>query len=375
MRSRPSSLHIAFGAAFIVSSAASAQATAARSAPRTVGESPSQFTRILSASELGSGLIVAIDHRDRSISIVDVRKGSARAFARSGAGPREVGLPWRLVSLGDSAAIVDPQHARMLIVRADGTPGAFVSTPTGGGSEPFGAVAQSARVLTDGTLLTERRTPDGLILVRTTRSGAGQSVATLAQTPVPGAAPSRGSGTPTVVRRVDPGSGNLNPFPYPGEVWELAPDGWVVIASREPYRVTWISPSGARAEGPAVPVEARAVTPATRDSLATDHVRDAPGLGEARVGRYRWPDRLPAFSVARTPTLFVDPQGRAWIRRLHLGEEPALYDVFDRKGVRVRQVRLEANERLVGFGRAGLLVAVRDADELEALRLVRFDFR
>lgn len=352
--------------------------TLAATIPRAVSaqvnrraESASEFTRVLSALELSPNLAVVIDFRERKASIVDFRTGAIRSFARSGAGPRELGLPWRLVDLGgDSAAIVDAQHGRALVVRPNGDPGELIRIP-GGVSD----AVRTARVLPTGALLFERRSaPESVFVVRSTNSGRDQVVSALQAAPGRVVRTRRRGELGEVVRRADVNTGGLDPYPYPGELWEAAPDGWIAVASRSPYRVSWVAPSGIRRVGPEYPIEAQAVSNATKDSLAVDHVREVPAFVAPRPGRYRWPATLPAFYVGRTPTLLFDPLGRVWIRRIHLGEEPPLFDVFDRTGRRVRQVRLDSNERLVGFGRRSLLVAVRDADELEAIRRVPFTF-
>ena len=372
--SRASIILLAITAAFALP--VEAQSASSRRPSRILGESAPEFTRVLSAVELAGDLVVAVDSRERSASIVDLRSGELREFTRSGAGPRELGLPWRLVSLpGDSAVIIDAQHARALVVRPDGSPGALVQVPDGPSAHSLGARASSARIVRDGGVVFETSSGGSLNVVRQQRSQPTQTIAPLLPNPDPSSPVVQRTGNPEVVRRADPGAGNIDPYPYPHELWEAAPDGWVAIVSRTPYRVIWYSPSGERRVGPVIAVESRAVTPATRDSLAADHVRDAPAFGASRVGRYRWPAQLPAFAIGRAPTLFIDPVGRVWVRRLHTAEEAPLYDVFDRTGTRVQQVRLEANERLVGFGRASLLVVVRNADDLEAIRRVRFVFR
>lgn len=355
--------------------ALSAQRSSPSASTRVDGESSAEFTRLHSAVELRDGLVVVVDILERTASVITFRDGAVRAFARTGAGPREIGLPWRLVSLGgDSAAIIDAQHARALVVRPDGSPGAFVQTPGAPGMETLGPRASTARVLGARTLVAEGRRGDTLTVMRVGSDGRARVIAALRRPPAePGRQAVRMGGA-EVERRMDPNGGNANPFPYPNELWEASPDGWVVIVSRDPYRVSWITTSGERVDGPVYAVEARAISTATRDSLAVEHVRELPALVAARTGRYRWPATVPAFAVGRTPTVFIDPRGRAWVRRLHLAEEPPLYDVFDRTGRRVRQVHLEGTERLVGFGNRHLLVAVRDADDAEFVRRVRFTY-
>jgi hypothetical protein len=78
-----------------------------------------------------------------------------------------------------------------------------------------------------------------------------------------------------------------------------------------------------------------------------------------------WAEFKPPFTSG---AVFVTPEGELWV----LASQPAnvktpLYDVFDSRGARIRQVRLPEGRRLVGFGRAALYAVHKDADDLEWL--------
>ncbi len=64
----------------------------------------------------------------------------------------------------------------------------------------------------------------------------------------------------------------------------------------------------------------------------------------------------------------VTPDGTVWVRRSQRHDETgALYDVFDAAGERVRQVQLEENRQVVGFGAGVVYVVVTDGDDLQWL--------
>lgn len=351
---------------------------AGRTATTPTHQSEHTFTRILSATALANDLVLVVDSREISSSIVDLQSGAVRPFAQSGAGPREIGLPWRLITFaGDSAAIVDARYARALVARSNGTPGAFVQIPGSPDGSRLGGNAASARVDARGALYIERRLAGDSLGIFRVRADAApmRRMGVVALTPLPAhLRPQRVGGGEFVVARAGSRGVPIDAFPYPGEQWEVALDGWIAIASRAPYRVSWITPEGQRRDGPEIAIEGWPVTDATRRAITAELLREAPVRGGADSSSFRWQETLPAFATGRGPTLLIDRAGRAWVRRLHRAEDAPLYDVFDRTGRRLRQVRLARGERLVGFGAGAMLIAVRDADDLEAVRRVALQF-
>jgi len=369
--------------ALLLSLTACTEVASAQSGGATsrAGTAPTQsehaFTRILSATALAGDLVLVVDTRPMSVSLADLRTGEVRAFARAGAGPREIGLPWRLITLaGDSAAVVDVRNARVLVARASGSPGAFVQSPGSPDGTRLGVNAESARIDARGALYFERRlSGDSLALFRLGPDAPQmRRMGAVALTPLPAHRQPIQTGGGEIVFALGSTPGPIDAFPFPGEQWEVAADGWIAIASRAPYRISWITPEGQRRDGPEVALENWSVTDATRRAVNAERLREGPLRGRADPSRFRWPETLPAFATGRSPVLMLDRAGHAWIRRLHSAEDEPLYDVFDRSGRRIRQVRLAHGERLVGFGAGAMLVAVRDADDLEAVRRVPLRF-
>jgi hypothetical protein len=66
------------------------------------------------------------------------------------------------------------------------------------------------------------------------------------------------------------------------------------------------------------------------------------------------------------------PNGELWVQRSQPAEAAPLYDVFDGQGRLVRQVRLQKDTRLVGFGATSVYVARTDTgDDLQYLQRFR----
>ena len=83
------------------------------------------------------------------------------------------------------------------------------------------------------------------------------------------------------------------------------------------------------------------------------------------------------FAATRPPFLFdadvhVTPDGRAWIPRSRAaGDSIPRYDVFDRSGRKIQEVRLRPSSRVIGFGRGTIYVVRRDIDDLQHLERFR----
>jgi hypothetical protein len=62
----------------------------------------------------------------------------------------------------------------------------------------------------------------------------------------------------------------------------------------------------------------------------------------------------------------VAPDGGLWVSRVTASGEPfSLVDIFDGKGVRVRQVKLPAGTRVIGFGQSSVYLLRVDDDGLQ----------
>ncbi len=150
------------------------------------------------------------------------------------------------------------------------------------------------------------------------------------------------------------------------------PDSWVAIVRVSPYRIDWCRVGGECAIGP----ELEGVQP------FSDASKSALLHAAHRVGEWRhstelattigWPSTRPAFSVRplspEGATAWPTPEGNVLVERLRIEPSPQVrYDVIDRSGKRVLNLRLGHNQRVVGFGRRHVYVVTKDADGLERL--------
>ncbi|MBX3134192.1 MAG: hypothetical protein KF689_12495 [Gemmatimonadaceae bacterium] len=112
-----------------VTLAVAAMPLAAQQAPRTLPapeaeyEEPFSQLGIGSIRELRDGRLVVADPRDKVVSLVDMRRGSATKIGREGSGPQEFGLPMRLYAApGDTTLLYDAVNSRYLVIGPDGRP-------------------------------------------------------------------------------------------------------------------------------------------------------------------------------------------------------------------------------------------------------------
>lgn len=168
----------------------------------------------------------------------------------------------------------------------------------------------------------------------------------------------------------------LPPF-WSREQWAVSADGRIAIVSPEPYRVTFVAPSGTRLEGPVIPFQAVKVTNAEKVWHREEGSRPVPTIfygagGVRRAGSSSpsyeepsaWPDALPAFL---DDAVGFATDGTLWVKRAVAASVPDTYDVIDRSGRVTHQVRLPARAQLVGFGNGSLYLVRLDDDDLQYL--------
>jgi hypothetical protein len=84
------------------------------------------------------------------------------------------------------------------------------------------------------------------------------------------------------------------------------------------------------------------------------------------------------FAAVKPPFLFdadihVTADGHVWVLRSRAVDDSIpRYDVFDRGGTKVQEVRLRPSSRVIGFGKKGTIYVIRtDGDDLQHLERFR----
>ena len=375
-------------AALLAAMMVSAAPLAAQSVPvvplgKAEAEYAESFDQVTAVRELSDGRVIVADQFAKTVSLVDLRRGTATAIGREGQGPAEFALPRGLVALpGDTTLVVDPPQSRFLVVPPSGKPSGTLALPVAGPTALLGVrgADRQGRIYFQGPrfsgqLPQDGNLPDSVGVLRWDRSRS--KIDTVARVKVPSMAVSTG------------GSGNARSFmmrqrPFSEQDdWSVTPDGRVGVARVGQYHVDWFGAQ--RVSGPAVAFRPVPVTQADKDEL-NRRMNDTRGSmrmtvgGPPRggggtpppaprpaVGDAEWPEVKPPFVDQAT---LAAPDGSLWVRRSQPQGAAALYDVFDAQGKLVRQVSLEKGMRVVGFGAASVYVARTDDDDLQYL--VRF---
>ena len=346
------------------------------------------FDQVTAVRELRDGRVVVADVLARGVSLADFRNGAATAIGREGQGPGEFAFPSGLVPLpGDTTLLVDPGQRRFLKIAPDGKAVGTVAFPDGlAGIVNVRGADRQGRVYIQGSLFGgtlgggdgNAEIPDSVAVLRWTPGRATFDTLGTVKVPTIARAVSGGPNARAVVMRQQPFSAS--------DDWAVAPDGRVAVARVGDYHVDWLGTP--RASGPVVrhakvPVtqaDKDAINRAARDTRGRFSVQVGDGGGSGGGGRAPsvappqlpepdWPEFKPPFvgNGAR-----MAPNGELWVQRSQPTDAPPLYDVFDGQGRLVRQVRLQKDTRLVGFGAASVYVARTDTeDELQYLQRFR----
>ena len=345
----------------------SASAQSARVVPAPLGSPTTthlaEFTSITAVRELANGRVLVVDGGDQGIMLVDWSPGRAVPVGREGSGAGEYRAPRRLYELpNDSTLLPDARNGRWLLLHG----ATFVGQVTGdapafrsAGSSPIGADARGFLLSAAPRLIDGVPRMDSLNLIRTSRAtGRTDTVGSVLVRPptIPGGGlidPSR----PTAVV--------FNPLSVAEQAAMFA-DGWMVIARLSPYRVEWISPNGQRTRGMILPYDNIRVDQNEKISLLAREARQSGRAPRKPDEIADWPAVMPPFLQ---DALLPAPDGSLWVKRTPTKAHPETrYDVVGRNGQVVRQVTLEAAERVVGFGAHSIFTVKVDGDGLERLR-------
>ena len=356
---------LALLAAFAAPASASAQQGRTIGRPTTL--TAHEFTHISAVRELSDGGVLILDDREQRLALVEASGRLVDSVLRKGRGPGEYLSLASLVTLPDDSTLLVATPQRWIILHR----ARVVSTQGPESGQPLrGRLVHGA----DG---------QGYVLVRSTRNSQGEmSWPHLADRIIYAKARREGQRldtiadlrqTPLQLNVMDASSGDhmlriilASPMFTTAQAL-LFPDGWVAVAHLEPYRVEWVRPDGGRVPGVVLDSLARPVTDREkRVAVARAGIWTPRGEVKPAVDDYKeWPKTVPAFGER---ALRAMPGGRLLVARFpHAESKTTDYDVVTRGGRLERRLQLEPNERIVGFGARGMYVAVRDADELEAL--------
>lgn len=343
------------------------QAAAQRSVSRVpvAGVLGQEFTHISSIRELSDGSVLVADDREFRLVHADWVTSTVKSVGRAGRGPSEFQSLGRMVPLGgDSSLIADGVLRRWLIldgprVVATLPPDYPLTTALGlelsGGDRQGRVLAVRARL--GSPLSSSPWLADSTVAI----IGDFWSSRVSELDRLRGA-----EAMPQEIRLPRFGARTfvVNPLRIEEQAL-LHPDGWIAFARTLPYRVDWLAPDGRMTRGQALPNQpSRLDEHGKRAAMVSELGKDFSDLSSNALSD--WPEFSPAFP---RNALFAAPDGNLVIRRLDsTGSEGLTYDVIDRRCRLSHTLRLRPNERIVGFGRGSIYIAVVDSDHLERLR-------
>lgn len=301
--------------------------------------------------EFADGSTLIADRRARSVTAVARDFRTTRQLGRIGSGPGEFqGVAFICRVAPDSALVVDPVSRKWLIAtsrslrdeRSAATWPASALTGSMLGCDYKGGVAFARAIRTSpkvkrllgpiagaefadsvGVVLASRSSPDTIRLPPMRGRIAGGDV-------------------------VPADLGGIRHFLFdPFSVADQAllfPDGWLALVSVDPYRVRWWNPTGGWIVGPALPHPRERPSNRQKERALREIFGDV-GLSISQVPR--WTDRIPPF---RDTPLMINRDGTLIVERFPLDSVHMEYDIIDRRGQRIRTVRLAGNERLLHVG-------------------------
>jgi hypothetical protein len=324
-----------------------------------------EFGSIRAVRELADGRVLITDNSSASrLVVADFTTGTVREFGHAGNGPGEYQHPAdRLLPLPDDSTLFTSGsrptrwvvlHGADVVASVPMDSRAFLAANSAIGADASGNVL-SNRVI--GTMKYDG--PYSLLEVAAIRAnrptGRVDTVAILRGAEMS----NRQVGTAAKPFMI---STQAN-FSVPEQA-TLFPDGWIAIVRLAPYHIEWIAPEGKRIIGPdlgwkRVEVDDRekrayGARIAKRSASAFDHSRDP------------WAAVVPPI---RSTAMIRTADGNLLIPRSQWsGMEGNRYDLVDRRGFRLGQLIVGDAERVIGFGRSAIYVAVADDDGIERLK-------
>lgn len=333
-----------------------------------------EFTGIDGVRELRDGRVVVLDARDRSIHVVNLTTKASKKIGRDGDGPGEFRLPRSFLALGGDTTLVHDmaRFGKLLVITPTGEIGGFVSTQDPALSTRTFVVSAADAA---GRFYENFYARDSNAIVRWDRArGRRDTLAHISMqmvSPLIDTKPTEGSAGGAMQRS----GGPPPPFATVSQ-WAISVDGRLAIVTPDPYRVTIVSPAGARVQSPPIPVVAVAVGAAEKAEYRADRQKPVAtlsisnGVQTASYTKPRytepaeWPAQLPAFLI---DAVSFATDGKLWVRRATRANAPHVYDVFDGYAKLVYQVELPAHTKLLGFEASAVYLARVDDDGLHYL--------
>ncbi len=344
------------------------QEPAPRRLPAAELEAPDGVSTVVSLIELTDGRILLSDGKDKALYVIDFAKRTMKHATSTGSGPKEYAQPGGLYRMRNGEIrLLDQTQRRYLRLRADGTPVNTVPFHSVGGAMSFSSTFNDPHQLDGDGNEYERERPG--------RGGAMGPEAWLTRRSATRTDSLARLRNPESEMRDGGGFRILMTVSFsPSDGFAVARDGSIALVRAEPYRVEWRAPNGKMVQGPALTFTPQPITAADKAEVEARR-RSVQLPGNVRISRPDGSTFDPSSSVpepryaAAKPAFVQDPirideQDRVWVRRHAAVGAPALYDVFDRQGVRVDRVELPPRTTLAGFGRGVVYLARADADDL-----------
>ena len=337
---------------------------------------PHEFSLIRGVRELPDGRVLVSDWIEEAVAVGDFSAGTVRQVGRKGSGPMEYRLPGTLLALpADSTLLLDEGNGRFAVIGPDLRIARSYSNnrPAAGHSIYPRAVDRLGRIYFTLPRWADRTPPGGDSVVVARWTPAGDRIERLVT--VLGSARRKNTRVP----------GHPNVMFSPQDGWQADADGRIVVVRADRYRIESRAPDGRVARGPATPHTPLRTTRRDRTDFVAGFLNSSAisGRGGGAAGLSQLPaamksreaieEMVETQEFAPVRPAFTDrgpwlaPDGLLWVERSVPSGAAALYDRFDRSGVRRAPVTLPAGRRLVAVGRRGAYVAAKDGDGIETL--------
>ena len=338
----------------------------AEPAPRKATPMPLQIAiplaHVSAAHELADGRILISDAKNTSVSVLDPKTGALTRVGSAGVGPDQYVQPGGFYrGQTGTTLLLDRAQQRVMRISPKAEFTGTYSIARKGEQSSSSADHDLQRLdargfayFTDRAAVLDRAgmgTPAPLQLVRFEPNAQRRDI--VAELRRPETKTIQTSPNSTISRSVT-GS--------PADGWGVAPDGRVAVVRGQPYRVDWISPTGAITRGPDIAVDPIPMTQADRDAFIAASAARGGGASVGLAGGAPGGGGIePMFAATKAPfspdDVIVSPDAQVWVPRSRpFGATTVVVDVFDARGQRIDRVELPEKSRIVGFGSGALYV-------------------